>query len=313
MTPAFGGQYSIQLSYGRGGSYSTRSGVSCQPVVSGRCISGLRLGSASCDNGPMASAYLVSDIHIVTPTCPRAVAFLRFLGSLSGTDASHLVLLGDIFDLWVADHRYFIERYRDIIDEIRRLRNEGVEIHYFEGNHDLHLRYFWAEQLGLTVHGEASFIELGNPTVRLEHGDQMDPDDKGYLFLRRFLRNGVIRFLVRNLPGRLIAGIGERASEKSRHYTSTAKSINDSDAIAKIRTHAEKVFAERPFDLIVSGHVHVRDDWQPETGEFRSVNLGSWLDKPCYFRIDRDSAGFHELEQAAPENVAESVNIVSVS
>ncbi len=246
----------------------------------------------------MSRAYFVSDIHIVSPDCARAHLFRRFLATLSGDNASHLVLLGDIFDLWVADHRYFIDRFDAIIDEIRRLRDEGVEILYFEGNHDLHLRYFWADELGITVHGEATYLTLGQRTLRLEHGDQMDPDDTGYLFLRWFLRTPLIRFLVRNLPGRLIAGVGERASETSRHYTSNAKSIEDNDAVQKIRIHAEKVHAERPFDLIVSGHVHVRDDWQSPDKGFRSVNLGSWLDKPCYFQVDAEAAAFHELDSS---------------
>ena len=246
----------------------------------------------------MPSAVFVSDMHITSPECPRALQFLELLGSLSGrTNVTHLFLLGDIFDLWVADHRYFVERYKDIVDEIRRLRDEGVDIAYFEGNHDLHLRYFWQDELGLTVYDGPTYVQLGDKTLRLEHGDQMDPDDKGYLFLRWFLRTGPVRFLICNLPGQVIARIGDRASAKSRHYTSTAKSIDANEAIAKIHRHARNAYAERPFDMIISGHVHVRDDSRirAESGEFRSVNLGSWLDSPCYFRTEGANADFHEL------------------
>lgn len=248
----------------------------------------------------MPSAYFVSDIHIRSPECPSAGLFVAFLHSLSGkANVTHLFLLGDIFDLWVADHLYFVERYREIIDEIRRLKNEGVEIRYFEGNHDLHLRYFWADQLGLTVHDGPAYIQLGDKTVRLEHGDQMDPDDKGYLFLRWFLRTGPIRLLIRKLPGSLIARIGDRASAKSRRYTSSAKTIESAEAIAKIHDHARQAHAQRPFDLIISGHVHVRDDSRIDTptSAFRSVNLGSWLDAPCYFKLDGNEERFYELTE----------------
>lgn len=254
----------------------------------------------------MRSAYFVSDLHIMSPDCPRARLFVAFLKSLSGnTNASHLYLLGDIFDLWVADHRYFIDRYGEIIDEIRRLKDEGADVAYFEGNHDLHLKYFWADQLGLAVHSGPTYVRLGESTVRIEHGDQMDPDDKGYLFLRWFLRTAPIRLLIRHLPGRLIARIGDRASATSRQYTSTAKSIDAEQAIAKIRRHAAKTHSIQPFDLIISGHVHVRDDFS-DSG-YRSVNLGSWLDAPCYFRIDENGEQFHELgntQAAAPEELS---------
>ena len=242
----------------------------------------------------MRSAYFVSDLHIMSPDCPRAQLFVSFLKGLSGnTNASHLYLLGDIFDLWVADHDYFIDKYGEIINEICRLKDEGVDVSYFEGNHDLHLTYFWANKLGVTVYSGPTHVRLGESTVRIEHGDQMDPDDKGYLFLRWFLRTPPIRLLIRYLPGRLIARIGDRASATSRQYTSTSKSIDAEQAIVKIRTHATKAHSIKPFDLIISGHVHVRDDFS-DAG-FRSVNLGSWLDAPCYFKIDDNGKQFHEL------------------
>ena len=68
-----------------------------------------------------------------------------------------------------------------------------------------------------------------------------------------------------------------------------------------IRTHAKKAFSERPFDMIVSGHVHTRDDCELDVGDhrFRSVNLGTWLDAPCAFRMDARDARFVELTDIA--------------
>ena len=246
----------------------------------------------------MPSAYFVSDIHIQSPESQRAHLFEQFLQNLSGQpNVTHLFLLGDIFDLWIADHHYFIDRYRTIIDEIRHLKSDGVDISYFEGNHDLYLEYFWAEQLGLTVHKGPTYFQLGDWTLRVEHGDQMDPDDRGYRLLRWFLRTPPIRWLICNSPGALVARVGEWASAGSREYTSHAKSITVDNAIAKIRDHAERAFIDRPFDIIVSGHVHVRDDCRIDNdgNSFRTVNLGSWLDAPCYFKLDGNEARFYEL------------------
>lgn len=255
----------------------------------------------------MPGALFVSDVHVKRPDCPRAELFTAFLGALDGRNTNRLFLLGDIFDLWVADHRWFIDRYRKIIGELERLKREGVEIHYFEGNHDLHLRYFFGDRLGLRVHDGPYTLELGGRTVRLEHGDEMDPDDRGYLFLRWFLRTPPVRLLIRHLPGTLIARLGNRASRMSRAYVTANKSMTEEKAIATIHTHAKRVARQEPFDLIVSGHVHVRDDSVLREGDrsFRSVNLGSWFDAPCCFRIDDETAQFHELtndsfRQAAP-------------
>jgi UDP-2,3-diacylglucosamine hydrolase len=249
----------------------------------------------------MTRAYFVSDLHLAGPEEPRTQLFERFLDAVERDDlATHLFLLGDIFDMWLGDHAYFIERYRGIVKAIGRLRTRGVEVHYFEGNHDLHLEVFWARELGVSVHPGPVRIDLGRARLRLEHGDQMDPDDRGYIFLRWFLRTPPMRFLILHLPGRLVAWIGERASAHSRNYTSQTKTISQQAAIDKIRRHAKKVHAEDPFDLIISGHVHVRDDIEFETGNgrARSVNLGTWLQAPCYFRLDDVRGELVELGEA---------------
>ncbi len=260
----------------------------------------------------MPTAVFASDVHIASPDGDRGRLFTEFLSGLSAADGiTHVYLLGDIFDLWVADHGYFIERYRTVIDEIRRLIGEGIEVAYFEGNHDLYLRHFWEAELGVRVFSGPTLVTLGSRRVRLEHGDQMDPDDTGYLFLRWFLRTPPIHFLCRKLPGSLVAKIGERASAGSRHYTSNTKTIESDEAVAKIRTHAEKAYAEAPFDIIISGHVHIRDDWETGDGDarFRSVNLGSWFDAPCYFRLDDQEARFVELAATRDEAVRISESV----
>jgi UDP-2,3-diacylglucosamine hydrolase len=64
-----------------------------------------------------------------------------------------------------------------------------------------------------------------------------------------------------------------------------------------VRRHAEKVVREDPFDLIITGHVHVRDDYEFEHAGrgVRSVNLGSWQDRPCAFKITNTCQEFIEL------------------
>ncbi|MGH8221770.1 MAG: UDP-2,3-diacylglucosamine diphosphatase [Woeseiaceae bacterium] len=254
----------------------------------------------------MQRAYFVSDLHITSPDDDRARLFIGFLRSLKGDrDLSHLFLMGDVFDLWLAAHAYFVDRYRTLIDEFVRLRDEGTQIHYFEGNHDLHLRRFWEDELGMTVHEGPIYLELCGRTLRLEHGDQMDRGDRGYRFLRWFLRTPPIRFLICHLPGALVARLGERASAASRAYTSETKTLAADVAIRVIRRHAERANAAKPYDLLVSGHLHVRDDhtFHDRGRPVRSVNLGSWLDRPCCLRVDAKGIRLVEL---TPSDMSQS-------
>lgn len=230
------------------------------------------------------TAYFVSDLHLVNIEDERSQIFLRFLQRLKAEkECTHLFLLGDVFDFWVGDHSYFVHSFAPIVEALRHLQVEGVEIHYFEGNHDLHLRKFWQEQVGFKVHGDSYHLTLAGWRLRLEHGDQMDPSDRGYLFLRWLLRTPVMTWLAYHCPGGILAQIGKRASEQSRRYTSgPSKSQSDELAKEKMKVHACRVYKVKPFDALIAGHMHVAEDREvklPE-GHFRLMNLGSWMESP---------------------------------
>lgn len=240
------------------------------------------------------SAVFVSDLHIRGSQDPKCTRFERFLDRLMLEKPEHLFLVGDIFDLWVADRAYFLDTYSTVIERLRALISAGIQVHYFEGNHDLDLEVFWRDHVGCQTYGEAAYFELYGRIVRVEHGDQMDPDDRGYLFLRWFLRTPLMRVMGRQLPNAAVKAIGERASRASREYTTQVKTATAEQVQAKLRTHAEKVFTERPFDVLISGHVHVKIDEAQRFGDrdVRLINLGSWLGpaEPVALMLDPSGA-----------------------
>lgn len=245
----------------------------------------------------MTKAYFLSDIHLSDSTSEDALVLLHFLTKLEKERPTHLFLVGDIFDLWVGGHEYFQEKFGPIVEAVRKLVAAGVEVHFFEGNHDFHLARFWARDVGVQVHSDAEIFDLAGQTVRVEHGDLINPDDHGYLFLRWLLRTPLIRFLSIHLPSSIVRQIGERSSRASRHYTSTAKELPVEKIKGLIHSHAENVFKDDPFDLIISGHVHVRDDMTFSAGglEVRSVNLGSWYQDRKAFLLTEKTGEFLDI------------------
>ncbi len=248
-------------------------------------------------------AYFISDIHLKDSHEPSSQSLLGFLIQLEkaiGTKDpfTHLFLVGDIFDLWIGSHQFFIEKFQAIVEQLKILRQLGIEIHYFEGNHDLYLKDFWQEKLGIKVHAKDAVFQLGSFKVRVEHGDLINPEDKGYLFLYRFLRMRPISWLAKKLPSSLVKFIGTKASQTSRNFTSTAKHIPDDKIRELIRLHVLSL-KDHNFDLIVSGHVHVRDDqsFLKESVLVRSINLGSWFDQPKCFVLSETEARFYQIKE----------------
>ncbi|MCM2282673.1 MAG: UDP-2,3-diacylglucosamine diphosphatase [Bdellovibrionaceae bacterium] len=243
----------------------------------------------------MIRAAFVSDLHLKTMDERNSQTLLRFFRSwmtkeMDGDRPTHLFLVGDIFDLWIGAHDYFVRGFEPLVTALRELVASGVEVHFFEGNHDLYLRPFWDQVVGVQVHTDGECFDLGGVCVRVEHGDLINPDDKGYLFLRRFLRTRAMNWLGRNLPASVVRAIGERASSASRQYTSTAKGLHETEIRRFIRAHAERIARKSAIDAIITGHVHVVDDFTFEVNgrAVRSINLGSWFDQPRILVLNPD-------------------------
>ncbi|MEK6556625.1 MAG: UDP-2,3-diacylglucosamine diphosphatase [Bdellovibrionota bacterium] len=226
-------------------------------------------------------AYFLSDTHFRSPDDLHFQKLLKFLKQKQGSQhLSHIFLLGDIFDMWLSNYSYFIERWLPLNTELLRLKQAGVEIHYFEGNHDLFLEQYFKEQLGFHVHKGPIIMKLGPHIVRMEHGDQMDPSDYGYRFLRWVLRTDFVEWLAPRLPGDRVGRFGENMSNKSRaaHHHSVGTPEHAARLKELVKTHAQKFLASE--DFFITGHIHTKMDFdltlQSNNHLTRIVNLGTW-------------------------------------
>lgn len=226
-------------------------------------------------------AYFISDIHLENMQERNGEILLRFLHSLSEeNNIPDLYLLGDIFDFWLSDHSVFVKKFEPLFEPLRKLKSKGGKLIYFEGNHDLHLHPFWQKKLGFDLFDEAQYFEIGKLKVRLEHGDQMNPNDHAYRRWRAFTRNYFIELLGHTLPGFLWKKIGDKLSQASRKRSADYRILNEDHIKKIIKEHAKNAFQEKPFDLLISGHMHVKidEEFQISNQTIRNINLGSWLD-----------------------------------
>lgn len=233
--------------------------------------------------GSQVSAWFLSDLHLKDINERSGNILLRFLSDLDQgrKPCTHLFLLGDIFDLWIGDHDFFYEKFKPLIDLISHLKEKGVNVQYFEGNHDVHVKKFWEGRYGIPCHTWAEYFDVGEFKVRIEHGDLMNLEDKAYQRLRKFVRLSPLEFLAYKVPGSLWNEFGVRASQISRHFSGKLREDKQEFLRNLIRDHAQKSFQERAFDFIVTGHMHVRDEFQFQVGDrkVKSFNLGSWFDQ----------------------------------
>lgn len=245
----------------------------------------------------MITAWFLSDLHLTDIQERRSQVLLRFLSSLVNKDQqiTHLFLLGDIFDLWVGSQDFFAKKFEPIVELILKLKEQGVIIHYVEGNHDVHISKFWHEQ-GIACSVDPVLVSLPikselHPTkkiiLQIEHGDLINQQDLTYLKYRKFLRSKPMQWLSNSLPGEIIQWIGERASKESRKHSRILRAEQQESLRQMIRTHAVTMAKKNTFDFIISGHMHIRDEFQFESNNknVTSINLGSWFDAYKVFQI----------------------------
>mgnify|MGYP000025778725 FL=1 len=117
-------------------------------------------------------SIFISDVHLGMRGC-KAEFLLDFLNA---TEASHLYLVGDIFDGWrMKKSWYWPSSHSAVVQAILRKARKGTQVIYVPGNHDEILRGYTGvhfcdiEVMEQTVHTTADgrrFLVL--------HGDQFD-------------------------------------------------------------------------------------------------------------------------------------------
>jgi UDP-2,3-diacylglucosamine hydrolase len=244
-------------------------------------------------------AWFVSDLHLKDINERGSVELLRFFNSLeSGArPATHLFLLGDIFDLWIGSSGVFIRKFLPLIESLVRLKKKGISIIYVEGNHDMFLGEYFRDQLGFETYVEAQILEVGPFNIRIEHGDMINHQDLAYQRLRSTLRHPIVERILKSIPAQALQEIGSTVSQISRRF-STEKRQRDQNRLRQmIRDYAVAEYKKKAFDIVISGHMHIRDDFEFEIEgqSSRSVNLGSWFDGNFVFHLYSDSTQNQKL------------------
>lgn len=218
----------------------------------------------------------VADAHLSDPDSENFRRFLDFLEGLQGRTRT-LFLLGDIFEFWIGYRHVVFAPYVPILDALRRLKENGTEIVYVEGNHDFHLGPWFEKVLEARIFPDGGEIEVDNLRLLIVHGDLIDTSDSGYRLLRRILRSLPFRMLKSLVPPDWAWSVARWGSRQSRKKHT---SYNDSRNVEKmVSAYGEEKLAAG-FDGVISGHFHTPFSRQVGTGTI--VALGDWIDQYSY-------------------------------
>lgn len=233
--------------------------------------------------------YFVSDVHLgldyLDPQA-RERKFAAFLHQLP-SQTKKLFLLGDIFDFWY-EYKMVIPRgFTRVLGAFAALRDRGVEVHFFNGNHDIWTYDYFERELGFIMEKQPAVFELEGKRFCMGHGDGLVPGDRLYKFMRWGFNNKFLQWLFSGIHPRWALGLGHAWSRHNRlakgeSYTFRGESedlVRFANEFQSMRPDNSKI------DFFVFGHYHYKEQYQLPCGGLLSI-MGEWINHCDYLVFD---------------------------
>ena len=163
--------------------------------------------------------YFASDFHLGAPnpkeSRTREYKVIEWLNYVQ-KDAQVIFLVGDIFDFWFEYKKVVPKGFVRIQAKIAELVEKGIEVYFFLGNHDMWMKNYFSEELGVKMVENELEVKINNKTFYISHGDGLGPGDYGYKFIKKIFRNRVCQFLFSLLHPSIALSLANYFSKRSR-------------------------------------------------------------------------------------------------
>lgn len=246
--------------------------------------------------------YFVSDVHLgaaaLNNNREREFLFVQWLDYIK-KDATELYLMGDIFDFWYEYKRVVPRGFTRVLGRIADIADSGIPVYFFPGNHDLWAYDYFQTELGVTIHNKEVIKNIGGKKFFLAHGDGLDADDKGYIFLKKIFTNKTMQWLFSRIHPNFAFNLAQNWSKSSR-----LSKINIEEEFEVnnegMYKFAEKYLKQEEIDYFIFGHRH-RMAYENIGRNSNFVLLGDWIKNFSYGVFDGEK---FELERF--KDIAES-------
>ena len=252
--------------------------------------------------------YFVSDLHLgmesVEGSRERERIFIDWL-NLVRKDAKEIWFLGDVFDYWFEYKRVVPRGYTRFLGKLAEISDEGIEIHYFTGNHDIWVFDYLPQEIGLTLHTEPIIQEFSGLKFFLGHGDGYSPKDYGYLFIKRVFRSRFLQWCYARIHPNGATAFARWSSRTSRnsHQRLEYLGIEKEDIVLFARRH---IVDNPSISFYLFGHRHLPFDVTISKNT-RVICLGDWVYNFTYARFDGEKLELKKFLKERGEIITDKV------
>ena len=228
--------------------------------------------------------YFASDQHFGAPTPEkskvREAKFISWLDTVK-KDADTLFLLGDLFDFWFEYRNVVPKGFVRVLGKLAELRDAGIKIHFFVGNHDLWMRDYFEKELNIPVYFKPQIFTFDDKKFYIGHGDGLGPGDKGYKRMKKVFTNPFSKWLFRWLHPDLGVRLGQYLSTQNKLISGEEDVVFLGKDREWLVQYAKTKLAKQHYDYFVFGHRHLPMEIALNN-KSTYINLGDWVSHFTY-------------------------------
>ena len=244
--------------------------------------------------------YFASDMHFGSDVFedPKITEkrFVQWLDSIKD-EAKSLYLLGDIFDFWFEYKKVAPKGFIRFLGKIAEMSDDGTEIHFFTGNHDIWMYDYFPKELGVTVHKEPFVTKINGRVFYLAHGDGLGDNSKSFKLIRSIFHNKACQVLFSALPSSWGVGFAHRWSKHSRKKVETKPAPYFGEDKEHLVLYAKEYIKEHPeTDYLLFGHRHIMLDLILNK-KSRMMIIGDWIQFYSYAVFDGENISLEQFEK----------------
>ena len=223
--------------------------------------------------------YFASDQHLGAPTpeasFPREQKFVAWLNEVK-KDAEAIFILGDLFDFWFEYKTVVPKGFVRVLGKLAEIKDSGIPIYFFVGNHDLWMRDYFEKELNIPVYYEPQEFTIDGVKMLIGHGDGLGPGDKGYKRMKKVFTFRPFQWMFRWLHPDLGMKLGQYMSVKNKLISGDEDAKYLGDENEWLVQYCKKKLTETHYDYFVFGHRHLPLDIQLQENS-KYINLGDWI------------------------------------
>jgi UDP-2,3-diacylglucosamine hydrolase len=234
--------------------------------------------------------YFASDQHFGAPTpeesLPREQKFVAWLNEIK-EDAAAIFLLGDLFDFWFEYNTVVPKGFVRVLGKLAELKDAGIPIYFFVGNHDLWMTDYFEKELNIPVYHKPKEFTINNRSFLIGHGDGLGPEDKGFKRMKKVFTFPLFKWLFKWLHPDLGMKLGQYMSIKNKLISGEEGAQFLGKENEWLVQYCYRKLATKHYDYFVFGHRHLPLDIDLQKGS-TYINLGDWISYFTYGVFDGD-------------------------